>query len=193
MGVSMGNFLCRPAIVTAKKSLLWGLFWMLVGAILGWYFSVVPTSIVDYTWGRNALISYVIYGLLIWVSLAVPTLLVVLLLRRRVVVWELFGRMLYAHIPVTFIMLPAMFGDKVSFSIFMSSPFSSQLSLPYVVLMLLYVVVLVAWFFYWSYVVFRHVTQLKGFVCVVLFVVALTISYWMSEYAIGGLMTVGDI
>lgn len=193
MRVLMGNLMCRPATVPAKKALLWGLFWMLVGAILGWYFSVVPTSIVDYTWGSTALVNYVIYGVVMWVSLSIPTLLIVISRNRDVAVWEVCGRMLYAHIPVTFIMLPAMFGDKVDFSIFMSSPFSSQLSLTYSVLMLLYVVALVAWFFYWSYVAFRHLTQLKGWGSVILFVVAIYCSYWMSEYAIGKLMGAGAI
>lgn len=188
----MGNMMCRPVTISARKALLWGVFWMLVGAILGWYFSVVPTSIVDYTWGRTALINYVIYGVVMWVSLSIPTLLIVISRNRSVAV-EVFGRMLYAHIPVVFIMLPAMFGDKVDFSIFMSSPFSPQLSVVYSVLMLLYVVLLVAWFFYWSYKVFLHLTQLKGWGGVILFVVAIYTSYLMSEYAIGELMGVGAI
>ena len=178
----------RPATIPAKKALLWGLFWMLGGAIIGWYFSLVPTSIVDYTWGRTALINYVIYGVAMWVSLSIPTLLITLWLNRGVGVWEVFGRMLYAHIPVTFIMLPAMFGDKVAYSTFMSSPLSSQLSIIYTLLMLIYVVALVAWFFYWSYITFRKITQLKGWLSVLIFSVAIQCSYWMSEYVIEELM-----
>ena len=189
----MANLMRRPATIPAKKALLWGLFWMLGGAILGWYFSLVPTSIVDYTWGRTALINYVIYGVAMWVSLSIPTLLITLWLNRGVVVWEVFGRMLYAHIPVTFIMLPAMFGDKVAFSIFMSSPFCSQLSVAYSVLMTIYVVVLVAWFFYWGYTAFCQLTQFKKWSNVIFYSVAIQTSYWLSEYMIGEIMKVGAI
>lgn len=184
----MWELIRRPATISAKKALLWGLFWMLVGAILGWYFSIVPTSIVDYTWGRTALINYVIYGVAIWVALSLPTLLVVLFAGRKVVVWELFGRMLFAHIPVTFIMLPAMFGDKVAYSTFMATPLSSQLSTLYIVLMLVYVVAFVVWFFYWGYVAFRQITQFKGWSGVMLYSATIYISYLLSEYAIGELM-----
>ena len=186
----MGSWMCRPATIPAKKALLWGLFWMLGGAILGWYFSLVPTSIVAYTWGRSALINYVVYGIAIWLSLALPTLIAVWFAEHKVAVWEVFGRMLYAHIPVTFIMLPAMFGDKVAYSTFMVSPLSSQLSTIYIVLMLLYVVALVVWFFYWGYAAFRQVTQLKGWYGVMLYSVAIYGSYLLSEFAIGELMKI---
>ena len=186
----MGSWMCRPAIIPAKKALLWGLFWMLGGAILGWYFSIVPTSIVGYTWGRTALMNYVIYGVAIWLSLALPTLLVVWFNSRKIAVWKVFGRMLYAHIPVTFIMLPAMFGDKVAYSTFMFSPLSPQLSIPYIVFMLLYVVALVICFFYWGYAAFRHVTQLKGWYSVMLYSIAIYGSYLISEYAIVELMKI---
>lgn len=157
---------------------------MLGGAILGWYFSIVPTSVVGYTWGRTALMNYVVYGVAIWLSLALPVLCVVWFSGCKVAVWEVFGRMLYAHIPVTFIMLPAMFGDKVAYSTFMSSPLSSQLSTLYIVLMLLYVVALVAWFFRWGYAAFGKVTQLKGWYSVMLYSVAIYGSYLLSEFAI---------
>lgn len=161
---------------------------MLGGAILGWYFSIVPTSVVGYTWGRTALMNYVVYGVAIWLSLALPVLCVVWFSGRKVALWEVFGRMLYAHIPVTFIMLPAMFGDKVAYSTFMSSPLSSQLSTLYIVLMLLYVVALVAWFFRWGYAAFGQVTQLKGWYSVMLYSVAIYGSYLLSEFAIVELM-----
>lgn len=163
---------------------------MLGGAILGWYFSLVPTSIVGYTWGRTALMNYVVYGVAIWLSLALPTLVVVWFAERKVVVWEVFGRMLYAHIPITFMMLPAMFGDKVAYSTFMSSPLSSQLSTLYIVLMLLYVVALVVWFFYWGYAAFRYLTQLKGWYGVMLYSATIYGSYLLSEFAIGELMKI---
>ena len=189
MRAFIGNLLCRPATISAKQALLWGLFWLLGGAILGWYFSVVPTSIVDYTWGRAALISYVIYGVAIWVSLALPILLVVWLVREdNIAVWEVFGRMLFAHIPITFVMLPAMFGDKLNYSLFMASPLSSQLPITYVVFMMTYVVALIVWFFYWGYVAFGHMTQLKGWRGVMLYSVAIYGSYLLSQYAIGELI-----
>ena len=158
-----------------------------------WYFSVVPTSVVGYTWGRTALINYVIYGVAIWVTVALPTLLLSLLQNRDAAVWEVCGRMLYAHIPVTFVMVPAMFGDKVAFSTFMASPLSVQLPMPYVVLMSLYMVVLMVWYLGWSYSAFKHATQFKGWLSVMLFGVAEVASYMLSQYAIGEIMGIGAI
>lgn len=189
----MGNLFCRPATIPAKKALLWGLFWMLGGAIIAWYISVVPTSIVGYTWGRAALISYVIYGAAIWVTVALPTLLLSLLHNRKVAVWEVCGRMLYAHIPVTFVIVPAMFSDRVAYSTFMASPLSAQLPTLYVVLMSLYMVLLMVWFIGWSYVAFKHATQFRGAFGVMLFGVAEVVSYMLSHYAIGELMKIGVI
>lgn len=173
--------------MSAKNALLWGMFWMLGGAILGWYFTLVPTSLVGYTWGYATLPSHVIYGVAIWVALALPTLLVVWLARCGVAAWEVFGRMLFAHMPVTLLMLPAMFGDKVDYSTFMLSPFNSQLSTAYSAWMSLYVVAILVWYLYWSYVAFRRVTQFKDWRGVIVFGVTTTISYLFSEYALGAL------
>ena len=183
----MGELIRRPATMSAKNALLWGMFWMLGGAILGWYFTLVPTSLVGYTWGYATLSSHVIYGVAIWVALALPTLLVVWLARCGVAAWEVFGRMLFAHMPVTLLMLPAMFGDKVDYSTFMLSPFNSQLSTAYSAWMSLYVVAILVWYLYWSYVAFRRVTQFKDWRGVIVFGVITTISYLFSEYALGAL------
>ena len=184
MRVLMGEWIDRPATMSAKNALLWGLFWMLGGAILGWYFALVPTSSVGYTWGSTALIKHVIYGVVIWVALALPTLLVVWFARRESAAWEVFGRILFAHMPITFLMFPAMFGSKVAYSTFMRSPFSAQLSTTYIVLMSLYVAVILVWYLYWSFVAFRHVAQFKGWLGVMIFGATTLVSYILSEYAI---------
>ena len=95
--------------------------------------------------------------------------------------------MLFAHMPVTLLMLPAMFGDKVDYSTFMLSPFNSQLSTAYSAWMSLYVVAILVWYLYWSYVAFRRVTQFKDWRGVIVFGVITTISYLFSEYALGAL------
>lgn len=184
----MRDLIQRPATISVRNALLWGLFWMLAGAILGWYFALVPTSIVGYTWGSTALISYVIYGVAIWVALALPTLLIVWFARRDIPAWEVFGRMLFAHMPVTLLMLPAMFGDKVAYSTFMISPYNAQLSITYIALMSLFVAAVLVWYLYWSFVAFRRVTQFKGFGGVMMFGAAMALSYICSVYAIGELV-----
>lgn len=186
----MRELIQRPATMSAKNALLWGLFWMLGGAILGWYFALVPTSIVGYTWGSTALISYVIYGVAIWVALALPTLLIVWFARRDIPAWEVFGRMLFAHMPVTLLMLPAMFGDKVAYSTFMKTPLSDQLSTIYIALMSLYVVAVLVWYLYWSFVAFSRVTQFKGLRGVMVFGATMAISCIFSVYAIGELVEI---
>ena len=189
----MGSLFCRPATIPAKKALLWGLFWMLVGAILAWYFSVVPTSVVGYTWGRTALYKYVIFGVAIWVAVALPTLLLSMFRNRGVVVSELCGRMLYAHIPATFVMVPAMFSDKIAFSTFMASPFGAQLPALYVAIMSIYMLLLMVWYLCWSYMAFKHSTQFSGWISVMLFGIAEAASYILSKYAIVELMNMGTI
>lgn len=171
----------RPAAMSMQNALLWGIFWMLGGAILGWYFSVVPTSIVGYTWGSTSLLSQVIYGVVLWVSLALPMYAAALMLYSRVGVIELSGRMLFARMPIYLLMLPAMFGDKIAYSTFMSHPFNTQLSLPYIVLMSVLVVVVMVWYLYWSYVAFSSVVKRSGWSVVVLLGVAMLLSYMLSE------------
>ena len=185
----MGELMRRPASMTAKNALLWGMFWLIGGAIIEWYFTLVPTSIVGYTLGGSYnLIDCVIYGVAIWVALALPTLLIVWFAGRGVAAWEVFGRMLFAHMPITLLMLPAMLGDNVDYAIFMGSPLSARLSIGYVVLMLIYVVAIGVWYLYWSFVAFRRVTQFSGLRGVMMFVGAIATSYLLSVYAIDALM-----
>ena len=171
----------RPATMSSRDALLWGIFWMLGGAILGWYFSIVPTSIVGYTWGSTSLIYQVIYGVVLWVSLALPMYAVALMLNPKVSVLELSSRILFAHMPICFLMLPAMFGDKIAYSTFMSHPFNAQLSVSYIVLMSILVVVIMAWYLYWSYVAFSSAVKRGRCGVVVLFGVAMPLSYMLSE------------
>lgn len=176
----MSDILRRPATMSKRNALLWGIFWMLAGAILGWYFSIVPTSVVGYTWGSTALISQVLYGVVMWASLVLPMYVAALVLNSRVGVLELSGRMLFAHMPILFLMLPAMFTDKISYSTFMSNPFNAQLSMPYIVLMTILVVVVMAWYLRWSYVAFSAVVKRSGCGVVALFGVAILLSYMLS-------------
>lgn len=170
----------RPATMSKRDALLWGIFWMLAGAILGWYFSIVPTSVVGYTWGSTSLIYQVLYSVVLWVSLVLPMYAAALVFNRRVGLLELSGRMLFAHMPILFLMLPAMFADKIAYSTFMSNPFNAQLSMPYIVLMTILVAVVMAWYLRWSYVAFSAVVKRSGWCVVALFGVAMLLSYMLS-------------
>lgn len=176
----MGRLLRHSATISTTNALLWGVFWMIVGAIIGWYFSIVPTSIVSFTWGSVSLITQVLYGVALWVALFVPIYVVALFLNSKVGVIDLLGRMLYAHLPVIFMMLPAAFGDKVAYSIFMENPFNAQLSTLYVVLMVLFVAFILVWYIYWSYIAFSRSVNRKGWGVIAMFGVAMMLSYILS-------------
>jgi hypothetical protein len=177
----MGSLLHHSVAISKKNALLWGLFWLLGSAILGWHFSIVPTSVVGYTWGGVALLSEAIYALFILVSLVLPSVVAVLLLNRKADVVELSGRMLYAHAPVTLLMLPAIWGDKVIYSTFMANPFNAQLSSLYVVLMLVFVVTILVWYLYWSFDAFRSVSGRRGWGVLILFCGVEVLSYMLSR------------
>ena len=177
----MGYLLHRPVAISTRNALLWGLFWLLGSAILGWHFFVVPTSLVGYTWGSVTLLTQTIYALLMLVSLALSMVVVALMYSPKVGVGELVGRMLYAHAPITLLMLPAIIGDKVAYSIFMVNPFNTQLSTLYVVLMVLFVAFILVWYIYWSYIAFSRSVNRKGWRVIAVFGVAMMLSYILSK------------
>lgn len=170
----------RPATISATNALLWGIFWLLGGAIIGWHFSIIPTTIVGYAWGSATLIRQVVYALVIWLSLTLPSYLCALILNRESKLLEVSWRMLFAHLPITFLTLPIIVGDRVSYSIFTTEPFSAQLSPLYIVLMMLFCVAIVLWYIYWSYLAFSCAVKREGWSVFALFILSLASSYILS-------------
>ncbi|MBQ8366337.1 MAG: hypothetical protein IJX40_01210 [Alistipes sp.] len=184
-GLMFNRMVDRPATNEKSMALMWGLAWLIVGVILCWYLDLVPTSMFGYTWGAVSLAWNTALGLVMWVSSTVVFYGVALLFNRKVSVTELFGRMLFAHWPVTLMLLPAVVGDKVAYSTFMSHPavVSDQVPL-YGVLMSIFSAVVLVWYFYWGLCAFRRSLSRSGAVVFVAYVVAFVLSFLLSEYTL---------
>lgn len=175
----------RPATNESSMALMWGLAWLIVGIILCWYLDLVPTSMFGYTWGAVSLAWNTALGLVMWVSSTVLFYGAALLFSREVSVTELFGRMLFAHWPVTLMLLPAVVGDKVAYSTFMSHPTVAFEQAPvYAVLMAIFSAVVLVWYFYWGLCAFRRSLSRSGAVVFIAYVVAFVLSYILSQYTL---------
>lgn len=165
--------------------LMWGLAWLIVGVILGWYLDFVPTSMFGYTWSAVSLAWNTALGLVMWVSSTVLFYGVALLFSRKVSVVELFGRMLFAHWPVTLLLLPAVVGDKVAYSTFMSHPAVVFEQMPlYAALMSIFFAVVLVWYLYWGLCAFRKSLSRSGAVVSIAYVVTFVLSYMLSRYTL---------
>lgn len=184
-GLMFNRMVDRPATNEKSMALMWGLAWLIVGVILCWYLDLVPTSMFGYTWGAVSLAWNTALGLVMWVSSTVVFYGVALLFNRKVSVTELFGRMLFAHWPVTLMLLPAVVGDKVAYSTFMSHPAVVFDQTPlYGVLMSIFSAVVLVWYFYWGLCAFRRSLSRSGAVVFVAYVVAFVLSFLLSEYTL---------
>lgn len=164
---------------------MWGLAWLIVGIILGWRFDLVPTSMFGYTWGDASLMWHTALGVVLWVSSTVVFFAVAALLNRRVSVLEIFGRMLFAHWPVTIMLLPGIVASKATYSIFMANPLTLfDTSLGYAVVMAIVTLVVFVWYLYWGYCAFSRSVSRSGGVVVVAYVVAFVLSFFLSRYTL---------
>ncbi len=194
-GKFFSNMLKRPATNKTNNALLWGLAWLIITAIVGWFFRIMPTSsfgviTTDYV----SLLNHVIVNLVVWITAcAVPFLLAVVINHKTKMV-ELFGRMLFAHWPVVILMLPAIFGDKVAFSTYMSGlasfdfdvTFGCQMA--YSIWMSILVLGVLVWYLYWSYLAFNAATCRGGVASFLLLMVAMSLSWWLSSVTLDSMV-----
>ena len=189
------TFVNRPATNRSDSALLWGIAWLIITAIVGWYFRVMPTSSFGaITTGYVSLLNHVIINLVVWITAcAIPFSLAVMLNRSTRAV-ELFGRMLFAHWPVVILMLPAVLGDKISYSVYMSSLSHMDMGVTfdyqpiYSFLMSLLIMFVLVWYLYWSYVAFKVTTRRGGIITFALLVGAMMLSWWLSDAVLDGMM-----
>lgn len=179
------KLLNRPAVLSPTNALLLGIAWLIIGAILGWYFHLVPTSVVSYTWGDARLLWHVVFALVSWISSTVLLFAVGVLINRHINLSEIFGRMLYAHWPITLLMLPGVVDDKVAYSTFMESPMTAfGSSALFASFMSLLFVVNVIWYLYWGYCAFSRSAKRDNILVLVLYVAAMMVSWYMSNVAL---------
>ena len=185
MGAILQRMVDRPATISTANALLWGIAWLIIGSILGWYFDLMPASAFGYVWRSADLIWSVAFNAIVWITSTVVFFAAAVMRNRRVGVVDVFGRMLFAHWPVVLLMLPAIVGDKTAYTTFMSMPAVAFEEWPvYSALMSVIVGIILLWTLYWGYCAFRRATSKSGIVTLLVYGVSLVLSYLLSEVVI---------
>lgn len=180
-----------PANIKRENALLWGIAGLIITAIAGCYFRIAPTSMFGFVPVRDiSLLWHVILNAIIWVVSCVLPFALAIFINRKTNVTEFFGRMLYAHWPVMFLMLPGITGDKIQYATFMGGlnnfnlATTMELQPVYSNMMLVIVVVLLLWYLYWSYLAFTKAAGRGGRGIFALFIVAMFLSQMLTDATI---------
>lgn len=182
-GSFVGRMINRPATNSTNNALLWGIAWLIIGAIVSWHFQFVPTSMIAYTTsGYIPLIWHVAIALAIWVAYGVVYFGFGVIRNRRAATVELFGRMLFAHWPITLLLVPGILLDRYAYATFMSNPGVAYNAYPVEATIMAVVAVVVGlWTIYWGYKAFARATQRPGLLTVLLYIVATPLAYYLSR------------
>ena len=173
----------RPASNSSNNALLWGIAWLIIGAIATWHFDFVPTSMIGYTTsGYVPLIWQTAIALTVWMSFGVVYFAFGVMRNRSTGVTEMFGRMLFAHWPITLLLLPGIFINRVAYATFMLNPGLAYANYPTETAIMAVVAVVVAlWTLYWGYLAFSRATQRPGFITLLCYIVATPLAYYLSK------------
>ena len=173
----------RPQQISTSNAMLWGIVWLIVGAIAGWYYDIVPATLFSYTWGHISL--FVQVRMAIFLGLCSSLIFAFASLRFGTTSFvDVVARMLYARSPLTLLMLLGIVGDRVAFSTFATNPLvafeqSPQMS----AVMTVTTAVIMIWYLYWSYTAYRsvmNVEKLGRFGVLKLYIAILAISFVVS-------------
>ena len=184
----------RPATNSPSNALLWGVAWLIVATILGWHLHLVPMSLVDYDiYGYLPLLWHLAINVVVWITSASLFYLAAVIRNREVQIVELYGRMLFAHWPITLLMLPRLGVDSIDYALLVNDlPAAFEKSAVSATLFALLVIVVIVWYLYWSYQAFSKASQRRGgltiamYVCVLYLANKLTMLVLDSVYS--GLM-----
>lgn len=193
-GAGSGSFIARmlrrPATNSSNNALLWGLAWLIIGVICAWHFAFVPTSMIGYTASvKLPLVWQLALGVAVWVSFGVVYFAFGVMRNRATGVTEMFGRMLFAHWPVTLLLVPGVLLNRVAYSTFMADPVVAYANYPTDSIIMAAVVVVVGlWALYWGYLAFCRATQRKGFVSFVCYAIATPLAYYLSTLVVQAIL-----
>lgn len=183
------NLLKRPYVTSRNNALLWGLAWLIIGVIASWKMDFVATSMVGYTpAGYIPLIWHLAIGATVWVSYSVVYFAFGVLRNRRTGVTEMFGRMLFAHWPITLLLVPTLFVDRMAYATFMYNPGVAYSNYPHdTIIMAATAIVVGLWTLYWGYLAFSRASQRTGLVSLLCYVVATALAYYLTRWALAAL------
>lgn len=176
------RMLQRPASSSRNNALLWGVAWLIIGVIVAWYFQFVPTSMIGYTEsGYISLAWQLAIAAAVWMAYGIVYFAFAVMRHRATGVTELFGRMLFAHWPITLMLVPGIFIDRIAYSTFMANPVVAFAKHPTETMIMGAVAVVVGlWTIYWGYLAFCRATQRTGFLSLLCYVVATPLAYYLS-------------
>ena len=144
--------------ISMQNALLWGIAWLIISTIGGWYFCAMPSSAVGYDIvGQLPLAWHLMLNVVVWIVTASLLYVVILLHNRRAKFTDTYARLLFAHWPATLLLLPVVIVGKMKYALF-SHDFMTlfQNDTLTAVLMALFSVAVVVWMLYWSYTAFRR-------------------------------------
>ena len=180
----------RPTSRQSDVTLLWGIAWLIIISIIGWYFRIAPMSIFGFIpVGYVSLLWHVVLNTIIWVVSCVLPFAYAMYINRKTRTVELFGRMLYAHWPAMLLMLPGIVGGEsriYMYSTYMSGlnrynlAQSFELYPEYTTLMLIMTCVILIWYVYWSYNAFSGATKCKGLRFFALYILVVMCSQYLT-------------
>ena len=178
----------RPSTSSSNNALLWGIAWLIIGVIASWKMDFVATSMIGYTTaGYIPLIWHLAIGATVWVSYSVVYFAFGVMRNRRTGVTEMFGRMLFAHWPLTLMLVPGIFIDRIAYATFMHNPGVAYLQYPTeTIIMAVTAVVVGLWTLYWGYLAFGRASR-PGLVSLLCYVVATPLAYYLSRWALAAL------
>ena len=188
-GSFIARMLQRPAPNSRNNALLWGLAWLIIGVIGAWYFAIMPTSMIGYTvCGNVRLIWQLALGVAVWMSFGVVYFAFGVMRNRGTSLVEMFGRMLFAHWPITLLIVPGIFISRTAYATFMVNPGVAYLNYPTdTIIMAVVAVVVGLWTLYWGYLAFCRATQRSGFVSLLCYVIATPLAYYLSKLVVGAI------
>ena len=172
----------RPETISRNNALLWGVAWLIIGAIGAWHFKFVPTSMCGYTTSLYMPLAWhVAMVLAMWMSFGVVYYAFGMLLNRKANMVDIFGCMLFANFPTTLLILPGIMGNRVAYATFMGDVAAAYENYPTdAVIMTVVYLVIVVWSLYWGYLAFRTATQRRGYKTLLTYIVATPLAYYLS-------------
>lgn len=177
----------RAETISAQNALLWGVAWLIISAILGWYFRLMPTSAfgfvpTDYV----PLMWSLLLSVVVWFAWSLPFIPFALVRNPKTKSFELLGRLLFAHWPAVVLMLPAILHNRIAYATFVGSPSAGfELYPVFSVVMVLLAVVVVVWSIVWSYQAFAVSTGCNKRVDKLIFAVVVVASAVLSRVVVG--------
>ena len=177
----------RVESMSVQNALLWGVAWLIISAILGWYFRLMPTSAFSFVPTDYVQLMWsLIVSLVVWFTWSLLFVPFAIIRNPKTKSFELIGRLLFAHWPAVLLMLPAIVYNRIAYATFVGSPaLGFELYPVFSAIMVLIAVVVVVWSMAWSYQAYTVSTGCNKRVDKLIFVVVAVTSAILSDVVVG--------